>query len=86
MTAQELEQVWTAYWRVWPDLERAAHAAAEQAYQRGQIMYRLGKPDSDCATYNELRGWWDACQAEVEASPALDLSAMMQDDEEWAVG
>lgn len=58
-------------------------------WQRGWSLYELGAGDGVCANHYQTQGWWDACEADANAHPMLDLSGVRWDDDLddlWEVG
>lgn len=44
-------------------------------FQIGWDLYAAGKADSDCTNREQVRGWWMALQAEVDADMCSVLAA-----------
>lgn len=50
-------------------------AAVKTDFQVGWDVYAAGGADSDCRTPEQVRGWWMALQAEVDAEMCGVLAA-----------
>lgn len=53
----------------------AALVGAVSDFQVGWDLYAAGGGDSDCRTPEQVRGWWMALQAEVDADMCSVLAA-----------
>ena len=49
--------------------------AVKSDYQIGWDLYAAGGADSDCRTPEQVKGWWAALQAEVDADTCNVLAA-----------